>query len=304
MENELPQDAQIDSSPITDDQTQNSVESAQGDSSTPESAQASSSQQQDANQGAVPNNGLPPKDNLYGEFRRKIFDEIAPIIQGTVREAMLGAQGQVGNAAQPKGEEYKYQGKYSKADLESILRHPDANEYDKNFANRGLSVIEAKEEAIREFQTHAEKQANQSRQAQALQGIVQDYPQIYNRQTNSWNFADPLFQRAMQFYNSDDRLRAFGNEGMRVAVDRAYAQLAREGQVTIQKEKVKLTTKQRAIDKNHSQALSAGTLTPGKPNIGADNSKAKLMEAWKKNPDDATLKEAALKNLIPKSWLT
>lgn len=282
-------------------ETQNAPESAAVESSTTEQAQPTPSQQQDANQGAVPNNQLPPKDNLYGEFRRKIFEEISPIIQGTVREALLGQQ-QVA-VPQSQTQETKYQGKYTAQDLENILRHPDANEYDKSFATRGLAYIDAKQDILKEIDSRDEKRTVTSRQQQALQDIVKDYPQVFNPQTNQWNFTDPLWQTAMRFYNSEPRLQSFGNEGLRVAMDRAYAQMAREGQLNIKKKEVKLNTQQRVIDKNQSQALNAGTLTPVKQ-IGTETSKAKIMEAWKKNPDDPQLRTAALKHLVPQSWLS
>lgn len=282
-------------------ETQNAPESAAVESSTTEQAQPTPSQQQDANQGAVPNNQLPPKDNLYGEFRRKIFEEISPIIQGTVREALLGQQ-QIA-VPQSQTQETKYQGKYTAQDLENILRHPDANEYDKSFATRGLAYIDAKQDILKEIDSRDEKRTVTSRQQQALQDIVKDYPQVFNPQTNQWNFTDPLWQTAMRFYNSEPRLQGFGNEGLRVAMDRAYAQMAREGQLNIKKKEVKLNTQQRVIDKNQSQALNAGTLTPVKQ-IGTETSKAKIMEAWKKNPDDPQLRTAALKHLVPQSWLS
>lgn len=303
LENETPQDAMTESSPVEDNQTQTTPESQESGSSPAEQAQVPSSQQQDAKQGA--DAGLPPKENLYGEFRRKIFEEIAPVIQGAVRESMLGFQGQVaGQQAQGKSDEVKYQGKYTTADLEAILRHPDANEYDKHFANRGLAYIEARQDTMKDMRATQETQANQSRQSQALQSIVQDYPQVFNKSSNSWNFADPLWQRSMQIYNSEPRLQGYGNEGLRVAMDRAYAQMAREGQLTIKKKEVKLNSQQKAIDKNQSQAMSSGTLSPGKQDNGAMSSKAKIMEAWKKDPENEALKKAALSSLIPKSWLT
>lgn len=287
----------------TENETQNNAEGQQTDSSQVADAQAPPSQQQDANPSADAGSGLPPKDNLYGEFRRKIFEEMMPLVQGAVRESMLGMQGQQATSSQPQTQEVKYQGKYGKAELESILRHPDANEHDKMFANRGLAYIESKEDILREIDTRTEKQASQTRQGQALQGIITDYPQVFNRQANQWNFADPLFQKAMQLYNANDRLRAFGNEGLRVAMDQVYAQMAREGQVQVTKQKVKLNTQQRQIDKNQSQALSAGSLAPVRQSDPKTVSRAKLMEAYKNNPDDPALRTAALKPLIPKSWL-
>lgn len=302
------QDAQVDSSATNLEETQNTPVSQGADSSQADTTQDSSSQQQDANQGAVQGGGLPPKDNLVGEIRRKLLEELSPLIQSTVRDSMLGfqqGQGQGGfnqQASRPQQEEPKYQN-YTRSQLEQILRHPDATTEDKMFANRGLGVIEAKEETLNTFRSETEKQQNQSRQQQALHSIVSDYPQVFNKQTGQWNFADPLFQKAMQAYNVDPRLQAFGNEGLRVAVDRAYAQMAREGQLTIKKQQVKLTNQQRAIDKNQSQALSSGTLTPVKQQ-GAEKSKAAIMEAYKNNPGDASLRNAALGHLIPKSWLS
>lgn len=302
MDNEQKQDAQVDPSPTPESQTDaNKSESQETDSSTVDTTQSLPSQQQDANKGADPNTGLPPKDNLYGEFRRKIFEEIAPIIQGSVREAMLGVQGQ--QQTQVQTPELKYQGKYSTNDLEAILRHPDAIESDKLFATRGLAYIEARQDTMKDIDQKQEKQVNQSRQGQALQGIVSDYPQVFNKQTNQWNFADPLWQKTMQIYNNNDRLKSFGNEGLRVAMDSAYAQMAREGQVTLKKKETQLNSKQRAIDKNQSQALTSGTLTPVKDN-GATSSKSKIMEAWKKNPDSEDAKKAVLNGLVPKSWFT
>lgn len=302
MDNEIQQDAQVGSSP-TPENDANQPESQGADSSSVDTTQTSSSQQQDANNGADTTGNLPPKDNLYGEFRRKILDEVGPIIQGAVRESMLGLQSQ--NVAGPaQTNEVKYQGKYGKADLENILRHPDATESDKLFATRGLSYIDAKEDIMKEIDGRSEKQATQNRQSQALQSIVNDYPQVFNRQANQWNFADPLWQKAMQIYNSEARLQSFGNEGLRVAIDRAYAQMAREGQLQIKKKEVKLTSQQRQLDKNQSQALQSGTLTPGRQQQTDKQSRAKLLEAYKQNPGDSDIRTAALKHLIPQSWLT
>lgn len=298
--NDNTQDANtVDSSAIETNETQNDALSQQDTPSQSEQTQVLPSEQADANQSAAPNQ-LPPKDNLYGEFRRKIFEEISPLIQGAVRESMLGLQ-QNQASSQQQTQEAKYQGKYSKADLEAILRHPDANDYDKNFANRGLSVLEAKEEITREVRADQERTISQSRQNQAIQSIISDYPQVFNRQANTWNFSDPLFQRAMQFYNSDDRLRAFGNEGLRVALDMAYAQEAREGKLQTRKQQVQITTKQRQLDKAQSQALNSGGLTSVKQD-GQKTSKAKVWEAYKNNPNDPALRTAAMADFIPKSW--
>lgn len=302
MDNEGQTDAQVDSSTTDAIQTDaNTTESQVTDSSAVDTTQTPPSQQQDANKGADATNGLPPKDNLYGEFRRKMFDEMLPIIQGTVRESMLGLQSQQGGQAQVQ--EVKYQGKYGKSQLEAILTHPDATESDKLFANRGLAYIETKEDMTRELETRNEKQLSQSRQSQALQSIISDYPNLFNKAANQWNFSEPLWIKAMQIYNSDQRLSSFGNEGLRVAVDRAYATMAREGQVQIKKKEVNLTSKQRLLDKNQSQALQSGTLNPGKQQ-STDQSKAKLMEAYRQNPDNKEIRTAALKHLIPQSWLT
>lgn len=291
-----------DSSAAQVEETQSTDQINQDSSSQSNTDQASSSPQQDANPSADPKTGLPPKENLYGEFRRKIFDEIVPVIQGSVREAMLGhTQNQPNQTAQKP--EMKYQGKYSSRELENILSHPSATESDKLFANRGLAYIEARQDTMQDIETRSERNANESRQTQALQGIVKDYPQVFNPQTNQWNFADPLWQKTMAVYNSRAELKQFGNEGLRVAMDSAYSSMAREGQVTLKKNQIKVTSQQRQIDKSQSQAMQAGTLTPGKQN-GADNSKTKIMETWKKNPDSEDAKRAALAGLIPKSWLT
>ena len=304
MNDDIQQDAQVDSS-ATEQETQHTPEN-QGDSSSQSNVvQVPSSQQQDANQGAEAGSTLPPKDNLVGEIRRKLLDEMGPMIQATVRESMLGLQN-YGNQQQAQPvkpqEEFKYKN-YSKQQLEQILMHPDATEQDKMFANRGLGVIESQEEALSKFDSRLEKQQSQGRQTQALQAIISDYPQVFNKQTGQWNFTDPLFQRTMQSYNTDQRLQAFGNEGLRVAMDRAYSQMAREGQLTLKKKENKLTAQQRQVDRNQSQAMNAGTLNPAKQN-GQETTKAKTMEAWKKNPDNADLRTAALKHLIPQSWLT
>lgn len=300
--NENIQDANppVESSAPETQETQNTAESAQVESSATEQAQPTPSQQQDANQSAAAGNALPPKDNLYGEFRRKLFEELPTFIQSSVREAMLGQQ-QVAVPQNQQPQELKYQGKYSAQELENILRHPDANEYDRAFATKGLAYLEVRQDILKEVETRDEKKTITSRQQQALQEIVKDYPQVFNSQTNQWNFADPLWQTAMKFYNSEPRLQSFGNEGLRVAMDRAYAQMAREGQLNIKKKEVKLNSQQRAIDKNQSQALNSGTLTPVKQS-GQEMTKAKIMEAWKKNPDDPQLRTAALKHLVPSSW--
>lgn len=302
MENEGQTDAQVDSSTTNEQIDANSAESQVVDSSSTDTTQTSSTQQQVAKEGADATNNLPPKDNLYGEFRRKIFDEIAPIIQSTVRESMLGMQGQQ-QGAQQQVNEVKYQGKYGKRDLEAILMHPDATEQDKMFANRGLGYIETKEDLTREFESKNERQVAQSRQNQALQGIIADYPNLFNKASNQWNFAEPLWQKAMQIYNSEPRLQGYQNEGLRIAVDRAYAQMARDGQVQIKKTQVKLNTQQRQIDKNQSQALQSGTLSPAKQNGSDKQAHAKLMEAYKNNPGDSQLRTAALSKFIPKGWL-
>lgn len=300
FENE--QDAnQMDSSPIETTQDANQTESQVAESSAADTTQPSPSQQQDANKGAELGNALPPKDNLVGEIRRKILEDLGPLVQGSVREAMLGFQTQ--QSVAPKSEEIKYQGKYGTAELERILNHPEATDADKHFANRGLAYIEARQDTLRDIDTRREKEVSQSRQTQALQSIVKDYPQVFNRQTNQWNFADPLWQKTMQIYNNDPRLQSFGNEGLRVAMDSAYSAMAREGQVTLKKKEVVLNSKQRAIDKNQSQAMTAGTLSPGKQTEG-NTSKAKIMDTWKKNPDSEDAKRAALLKLVPPQWYT
>lgn len=301
MENDGQTDAQVDSSTTNEQIDANSTESQVSASSADDTTQTTSTQQQVAKEGAEATNNLPPKDNLYGEFRRKIFEEIAPIIQSSVRESMLGMQGQQQNTQQVQ--EIKYQGKYGKRELEAILMHPDATEQDKMFANRGLGYIETKEDITREIDGRNEKQVSQSRQNQALQGIIADYPNLFNKSSNQWNFAEPLWQKAMQIYNSEPRLQGYQNEGLRIAIDRAYAQMARDGQVQIKKTQVKLNTQQRQIDKNQSQALQSGTLSPAKQNGSDKQAHAKLMEAYKNNPGDSQLRTAALSKFIPKGWL-
>lgn len=305
MLNDGQQDAIVDSSATNETQNDaNQTESQVVDSSSTDTTQDSSSQQQDANKGAdTQNQGLPPKDNLYGEFRRKMFEELTPIIQGAVRDSMLGLQANQAQGNQQTVNEVKYQGKYGKAELENVLRHPNATEDDKMFANRGLAYIEAREDTLKDIDTRSEKAQSQTRQQAALQGIISDYPNLFNKASNQWNFGEPLWQNAMRIYNSEPRLQSYQNEGLRIAIDRAYAQMAREGQVVTQKKQVQLNAKQRQLDKNQSQALQSGGLSPVKSQASDKQSQAKVMEAYKQNPGDAQLRTAALKHLIPKGWL-
>lgn len=302
MENELNQDAQVDSSTTQVEETQQTEQGTQDNSSQSNDTQASTSQQPGTqNEGAVSGQGLPPKENLYGEFRRKMFEEMTPLIQNTIREALITNQSSQTSQSQS---EIKYEGKYTERELETIKRHPNATEEDKLFAVEGLAYIKSRRDMLSDLDQRAKTQQTEARQTQALQSIVRDYPQVYDQKTNQWNFLDPLWQRTMQVYNSDPRnLKQFGNEGLRVAMDSAFSQMTRENQTVLKKKEVQINSKQRQIDKNQSQAMTAGTLTPGKQD-GANNSKAKIMEAWKKNPDSEEAKRAALGTMIPKSWLT
>lgn len=308
MPNETPQDAQVDSSPADQIQeTQINSESQGADSSQAEDAQLPSSQQQDANKGADGGKGI-PQQNIYGEMRRKILEEITPIISTTVREVMLGSQQHQanvpGSAPQTaQKEEAKYRG-YTQSQLETIMSHPDATEQDRTFALRGLSVLEAKQETMKEFESQSQRVQAQSRSQAALQEIIRDYPQLYNATTNQWNFQDPLFQKAMQLYNAEPRLQQFGNEGLRVAVDRTFAQMARDGKLALSKKEVKLTAKEAKLDKQQSQAITSGTQMASSQNKSNQAQLSKLMEAYHQASDVDTKSQLRtqifkMKGLIP-----
>lgn len=282
---------------LPEEQTQNvSEEITPVESSTTETAQPESTQQQVAKEGAAEE--MVPKANIEGEVKRRLADELPILVQQAVQQA-LSQQRSVQTQPQVQSEEAKYKG-YTKSQLENVLNHPDATEQDRMFANRGLGVLEAKEEAVKEFDTRNQKVQAQSKQQAALGEIVRDYPQVYVKETNSWNFQDPLFQRGMQIYNSDPRLVSFGNEGLQVAMDRAFAQLTREGSLTLKKKEVQVNAKERQTQKLQSQAMTNGTQTAPSKETSTNNKLQKLMADYAKSQDPRIFQEIAkLKGLIP-----
>lgn len=276
--------------------TQNvSEETAQVESSTTETVQPESTQQQVAKESAAEE--MVPKANVEGEVKRRLSEELPNLVNAAVQQAL--ASRPIQTQPQVSSEESKYKG-YTKSQLENVLNHPDATEQDRMFANRGLGVLEAKEEAVREFDSRHKQAQTQSRQQSALGDVVRDYPQVYIKETNTWNFSDPLFQRGMQIYNSDPRLVSFGNEGLQVAMDRAFAQMTREGSVALKKKEVTVNAKERQTQKLQSQALQTGTQGVPQKDSSSGTKLKKLMEDYSKTQDPRLFTEIAkLKGLIP-----
>lgn len=276
--------------------TQNVVEeSPLVESSATETVQPESTQQQVAKEGAA--DEMVPKANVEGEVKRRLAEELPNLVNKAVQQAL--ASRPIQTQPQVSSEESKYKG-YTKQQLENVLNHPDATDQDRMFANRGLGVLEAKEEAVREFDSRNQHAQAQSRQQAALGEIVRDYPQVYVKETNSWNFSDPLFQRGMQIYNSDPRLASFGNEGLQVAMDRAFAQMTREGSLALKKKEVTVNAKERQTQKIQSQALQTGTQGAPQKDTSSGAKLKKLMEDYGKTQDPRLFTEIAkLKGLIP-----
>src|SRR3990167_4067430 len=284
---------------IDDQVTQNTgEESPLVDSSTTEEVQPDTTQQQVAKEGAAEE--MVPKANVEGEVKRRLSEELPILVQQAVQQALANQQVRpVQTQPQVTSEESKYNG-YTKSQLENVLNHPEATEQDRLFANRGLGVLEAKEEATKEFDTRQQTIQTQSRQQSALGEIVRDYPQIYKKETNSWDFSDPLFQRGMQIFNSDPRLVSFGNEGLQVAMDRAFAQLTREGSLASKKKEVAVNAKERQTQKLQSGALQTGGQSAPQKETGTNAKLQKLMADYSKSQDPAIFAQIAkLKGLIP-----
>lgn len=280
--------------------TQNTVEESNlVDSSATETAPVlETTQQQVAKEGASEEQFV-PKANVDGEVKRRIAEELPFLVQQEVQRA-LASQPNRPIQTQPVEEESKYKG-YTKAQLENVLNHPEATAQDINFANRGLGVLEAKEEAVKEFDSRNQTMQTKSRQQQALVQVVQDYPQVYDKVSNRWNSMDPLYQRGMQIFNSDPRLTQFGNEGLQVAMDRAFAQMTREGSLVLKKKEVAINAKERQTQKLQSQAMTQGTQGAPSKDTSPNAKVQKLMADYAKSQDPALFKEIAkLKGLIPK----
>ena len=280
---------------LPEETTQNVSEDTQVEPSTTETVQPEPTTQPVATEGAAEE--MVPKANVEGEVKRRLAEELPNLVNKAVQQAM--ANRPIQTQPQVSSEESKYKG-YTKAQLENVLGHPDATEQDRMFANRGLGVLEAKEEAVKEFDSRNTKAQTQNRQQSALGDIVRDYPQVYFKETNSWNFSDPLFQRGMAIYNSDPRLVSFGNEGLQVAMDRAFAQMTREGSLALSKKAVQVNAKERQTQKLQSQALSSGTQGAPKSDQSGGAKLKKLMEDYGKTQDPRLFTEIAkLKGLIP-----
>lgn len=287
---------------LNNDQVTQNVgeESPLVDSSTTETVQPDTTQQQVAKEGAAEGEFV-PKANVEGEVKRRLAEEMGPLVQQAVQQALASqrANGSTHTQPQVSSEEPKYKG-YTKAQLENVLAHPDATDQDRMFANRGLGVLEAKEEAVREFDSRQQKVQTQSRQQSALGEIVRDYPQVYIKESNSWNYSDPLFQRGMAIFNSDPRLANFGNEGLQVAMDRAFAQMTREGSLALKKKEVTINAKERQAQKIQSQALQTGTQGAPTKDTSSGAKLKKLMDDYGKTQDPRLFTEIAkLKGLIP-----
>lgn len=304
---EIEKDAQVDSSPteVTEESQTLNTEVAQSASSTVDLSQASDpTQQQVAKEGAAEEKeGFVPKANVDGEVKRRLHEEMAPLIQQAVREALSGYQAQTNQRApaQVATEEPKYKG-YSKQQLETILTHPEATEQDKFFAVRGLGVLEAKEESIQTLKVEQEKTVAQSRQAIARQKIAQDYPSAVSP-NGMLNYGDPVLQEAVREFQSEPRLQSLGDEGLLVALDRAYARMVRLGQIDIKKKETQVNLKEKQIEKQRSKAMSS---TSTNVNQGSQKSDMqKTMDAWKKAPEgtrekaELQLKLFKMKGLIP-----
>lgn len=282
-----------------DQVTQNTVEeSPLVDSSTTENDQAVDTTAETVAK-ETPAVEMVPKANVEGEVKRRLAEEMGPLVQQAVQQALAGRETRPVQTQPNQSDESKYKG-YTKLQLENVLTHPDATEQDRMFANRGLGVLEAKEEAVREFDSRSQKLQTQSRQQSSLAEIVRDYPQVYSKETNTWNNSDPLFQRGMAIFNSDPRLLQAGNEGLQFAMDRAFAQLTREGSLALKKKEVAVNAKERQTQKLQSQALQTGGQTAPSKETGTDVKLKKLMEDYKKSQDPEVFRQIAkLKGLIP-----
>ena len=249
----------------------------------------------------TPAEEMVPKANVEGEVKRRLAEELPNLVQQAVQQALASQQGSRPIQTQPQvqSEEPKYKG-YTKAQLENVINHAEATEQDRMFANRGLGVLEAKEDALAEFDSRQARVQMQSRQQSALAEVVRDYPQVYIKESNSWNFSDPLFQRGMAIYNSDQRLVSFGNEGLQVAMDRAFAQMTREGSSALKKKEVALNAKERQTLKTQSQALTQGSQSAPSKETNNGAKLQKLMADYAKSQDPAIFQQIAkLKGLIP-----
>lgn len=281
-------DAMVDSSATEEVQdTQAQATQGQGtDSPTVDNVQADPSQQQDAKEGAAEGKEeFVPKANVEGEVKRRLQEQMNPLIQQAVDAALARFQSQPNQrqgAGQVAQEEPKYKN-YSKSQLETILAHPEATEQDKLFATRGLGVLEAKEETLNTFRSEQAKITAQSSQQKAMQRITTDYPTAFNPNTGTWNYADPVFQRAMQVMSEDPRLNQFGNEGLLVALDRAYARMAREGLIEVKKKETKINLKEKQVQKLQSKAMSSGGQQAQQ--AAKATTLSKMMDELKKTPE-------------------
>jgi len=280
------EETQTEETPQEETQT-NPEETQEDDSSQSEEESTPSSPQQDAKEGAEaePEPKMPPEKNIQGEVSRRIREEIAPMIQQTVREVMQSTSNGTDQSQQPS------QKKYTMEDLDYIEQnHPEYVQWAKNERIK-LIKEEAKNEALQALKSESEKTQAQTRQQQALQQVAVDYPQLFDKSTNQWNQQDPLYQGAVQLYNSEKRLQDFGYEGFAVAVDRTFARMARDGTVKLQQQKNKLTAKERKLQKQSLGAMSGGTqaATSSASPKGSDKSKQleKLMDEYKvtRSPD-------------------
>lgn len=229
-----------------------------------------------------------PWANREAEIRRKLRAEMAEeqriLIQQGIQEALKATKTEA-----PQTSSQSPLAQYSDEQLLWIEEN-DANwKFQARLEREKRIEKRAEENAFKRLKGETTKQTDEQVQQAAIQNVLKKYPNVNDPTNLRWNESDPLYQRAVQIYNSHPSFKQPG--GIEVAFDKAYAEMALAEKGKLEKEKLKVTQKERREQKSQSKAMSAGSVQT--PPDTTQTTKAteyqKTMEAWQKTKDPKLL---------------
>lgn len=288
---DVPSDSSPETQPedVTTEQEQTQADSSAATTEHAPSAEPPQAVKDEASR-EVDDKGVPWK-NREAEIRRKLIEEIVPVIRQTVQETISATKPQETQQAQTQPQQYSLE------QLEWIEEnHPEYKVWARSEKSR-IIKDEAKREALAEMRKETRTQGLEQDKQTALRNVFQRYPTAFV--SGQWNHSDPLVQRALQLYSSRKSFQedGFGLEG---AFDMAFGQMAYEQKAQMSTQKARLSMQQKKEEKKALQTVAAGSGSP--PSKGADVSKAKqakLMEAWKAGDREAGKELMKMRGLIP-----
>lgn len=253
----------------------------------------------------VDEKGVPWK-NREAEIRRKVIEELNPVIEHRAQEIVQRTLSQnpvqVPGNTQPVDPIQAQLAPYTDDQLDALAEtNPDWKSHIRRELNRRIE-----DRATKRAMESLKKETTQDRfvreQQDALTHIGSNYEEAFITLPTGqrvWNTASPLYQRAVSLYQSRPSFKDDG-WGLAGAFDMAYGQIAREQKLQTTKKQVQLTAQQRKQEKAQAQAMSTGGQSAPVAQGGTKLKLAKLMEQHRQTGDPKTMAEILkLKGAMP-----